>query len=124
MYHSLYLATLYVQTRVLDVQESSECIILCCMYRLVIRGDRQDEAVLCTSDKTFELRQAHTSNSLLLCPSLHYPKDKGLVKSYQCIIFNSVQTWKVIIKTLFFQNKYIETECFVVIPFTGIIVFV
>lgn len=43
--------------------------------RLVIRGDSNDDAVLCTKDKTFELRAADTSNMLLLTPSLAFSGD-------------------------------------------------
>ena len=34
-------------------------------YRLVIKGLPEDEAVLCTHDQTFSLRQVNTSNYLL-----------------------------------------------------------
>lgn len=42
-------------------------------FRLVIRGSPNDEAVLCTADKTFEVRVADTSNTLLIAPSLQLP---------------------------------------------------
>ncbi len=45
------------------------------LLRLVIRGDSSDDAVLCTEDKTFELRAADTSNMLLLAPSLTFYGD-------------------------------------------------
>lgn len=38
--------------------------------RLVIRGDKNEPAVLCTEDRTYEIREAETSNSLLLMPQL------------------------------------------------------
>jgi sister chromatid cohesion protein DCC1 len=41
----------------------------------VIRGDKNDNAVLCTSDKTFDLKDTETSNSLLIMKSLKFPKD-------------------------------------------------
>ena len=44
---------------------------------VVIRGEASDDAVLCTRDKTFELRVADTSNMLLLAPSLTLPGDHG-----------------------------------------------
>ncbi|XP_032836064.2 sister chromatid cohesion protein DCC1 [Petromyzon marinus] len=37
-------------------------------HSLVIRGDGEDHAVLCTGDATYELRAADTSNLLLLLP--------------------------------------------------------
>ena len=44
---------------------------------MAIRGDHQDEAVLCTDKATFDLRSADTSNSLLLVPHCAIPKDEG-----------------------------------------------
>ena len=43
----------------------------------MIRGDPSEDAVLCTDDKTFELRIADTSNALLITPTLILPKDAG-----------------------------------------------
>ena len=56
---------------------------MCIKYRLVIKGLPEDEAVLCTHDQTFSLRQVNTSNSLLLArkeeptddPNLHVIDD-------------------------------------------------
>ncbi|XP_059485151.1 sister chromatid cohesion protein DCC1 [Neocloeon triangulifer] len=42
---------------------------------LVIRGDKNDNAVLCTSSKTYDLKDTETSNSLLIMQSLTYHKD-------------------------------------------------
>ena len=53
------------------------CILL--FFSLVIRGEHNDDAVLCTSSRTYDLKEAQSSNSLLLCPSLKYPKDKGIL---------------------------------------------
>ena len=44
---------------------------------MVIRGDSSEDAVLCTDDKTYELRIADTSNALLITPTLILPKDPG-----------------------------------------------
>ncbi|KAK8400509.1 hypothetical protein O3P69_003283 [Scylla paramamosain] len=41
----------------------------------VLRGDPQESAVLCTNDKTFEVRGAVTSNSVLLVPELFVPSE-------------------------------------------------
>ena len=40
---------------------------------LVIRGDGDDSAVLCSGNTTFDLKEAETSNSFLLLEGLHYP---------------------------------------------------
>lgn len=45
--------------------------------RVVLRGERDDNAVLCTKDTTFELKVAETSNTLLLMPSLNDPTKPG-----------------------------------------------
>ncbi|XP_061748835.1 sister chromatid cohesion protein DCC1 isoform X2 [Nerophis ophidion] len=37
-------------------------------HSLVIRGDKDEHAVLCSGDKTYDLKIAHTSNLLLLLP--------------------------------------------------------
>ena len=42
-----------------------------------MRGEQHDEAVLCTQNKTYDMKEAQSSNSLLLCPSLKYPQDEG-----------------------------------------------
>ncbi|RXG55080.1 Sister chromatid cohesion protein DCC1 [Armadillidium vulgare] len=50
--------------------------------RFTIRGDGEESSVLCTDSKTFEvkrnerLREAETSNSLLLVPNLEIPQDE------------------------------------------------
>ena len=46
-------------------------------FRVVLRGDRDDNAVLCTKDTTFELKVAETSNTMLLMPSLSDPTRAG-----------------------------------------------
>jgi len=46
-------------------------------FRVVLRGDRDDNAVLCTKDTTFELKVAETSNTLMLTPSLSDPTRPG-----------------------------------------------
>ncbi|KXJ21192.1 Sister chromatid cohesion protein DCC1 [Exaiptasia diaphana] len=44
---------------------------------LVIRGDNQEDAVLCTEDSTYEIKLADTSNAMLLTPSCQVFKDNG-----------------------------------------------
>lgn len=46
--------------------------------RVVLRGDKDENAVLCTNSTTYDLRIGETSNSLLLCPSLLYPNEPEL----------------------------------------------
>lgn len=47
-----------------------------------MRGEQHDEAVLCTQNKTYDMKEAQSSNSLLLCPSLKYPQDEGSYIKY------------------------------------------
>ena len=42
---------------------------------LVIRGDGNDSAVLCSNDRTYDLKEAETSNSLLLVDRLKFPEE-------------------------------------------------
>ena len=53
-------------------------LCVCVTLRVVLRGDRDDNAVLCTKDTTFELKVAETSNTLLLTPSLSEPNTAGV----------------------------------------------
>ena len=48
---------------------------------VAIRGDHQDEAVLCMDKATFDLKVAETSNSLLLVPHCSLPKEEGNLSS-------------------------------------------
>ncbi|XP_065905943.1 sister chromatid cohesion protein DCC1-like isoform X2 [Dysidea avara] len=48
---------------------------------VVLRGDRDDNAVLCTTDTTFELKLAETSNTMLLAPALSDPSQPDFQKT-------------------------------------------
>lgn len=45
------------------------------IFRVVFRGGQSDKAVLCTEENTFEVKEAETSNSLLLLPELKLAED-------------------------------------------------
>lgn len=45
------------------------------LFRLTFRGVENDKAVLCCDNKTYEVKEAETSNSLLLVPTLKFPSD-------------------------------------------------
>ena len=53
----------------------------------IVRGSSDDGAVLCTQNSTFSIKEAETSNSLLLVPSLVMPNaldksgDRSLIPS-------------------------------------------
>lgn len=68
------------------------CLINLTIGSVAIRGDHQDEAVLCTDKATFDLKVAETSNSLLLVPHCALPKDEGSfcllsqLSTYSCLL--------------------------------------
>jgi len=41
----------------------------------VFRGDTNESAVLCTDESTFEIKEAETSNSLLIMEKLSFPEE-------------------------------------------------
>jgi len=52
---------------------------------IVIRGDKDDETVLCSNNKTYELRAADTSNTLLLLPELTTPDCNNTAAEVECV---------------------------------------
>lgn len=57
--------------------ETDVCIAYIVTFRLVFRGDENDSAVLCTDKETYEIKDAETSNSLLLFRDLVMPSVKS-----------------------------------------------
>ena len=53
---------------------------------LTIRGDETENAVICSRDKTYDIKEAETSNSLLLVPSIVLPEtiSKSSSRSLSC----------------------------------------
>merc|ERR1711874_47816 len=53
---------------------------------LTIRGDETENAVMCSRDKTYDIKEAETSNSLLLVPSIVLPEtiSKSGSRSLSC----------------------------------------
>ena len=53
---------------------------------LTIRGDETENAVMCSRDKTYDIKEAETSNSLLLVPSIVLPEtiSKSGSRSISC----------------------------------------
>jgi len=48
---------------------------------LTMRGDEGDNSVICSDKKTFEIKEAETSNSLLLVPQLSFPEQIAVSES-------------------------------------------
>jgi sister chromatid cohesion protein DCC1 len=44
-------------------------------YRVVFKGEQNESAVLCTENKTYDVKEAETSNSILLLPELTFPNE-------------------------------------------------
>lgn len=43
---------------------------------MVFKGDQKESAVLCTKTKTYDVKEAETSNSILLLPELTFPDEE------------------------------------------------
>lgn len=59
---------------------------------VTIRGDHQDEAVLCTDNATYDLKMADTSNSLLLVPNCVLPKDEAFKSEDSPLVLREVSS--------------------------------
>jgi hypothetical protein len=47
-------------------------------FSLVFRGTKDENAVLCTHSRTYDVKEAETSNSLLLLPDLRWPAQQTI----------------------------------------------
>ena len=50
------------------------------IFRLTVRGLKSDQAVVCTNNKTYLMREQETSNSLLVVPDLSLSDQLGKSK--------------------------------------------
>lgn len=82
-------------------------------FSLTFQGNKKDFAVLCTQNRTYDIREAGTSNSCLLIPKLNlFEQTKvntdRIIKYYNvCGIFHTYYEVKK------FQNKQIFIKLFV-----------
>lgn len=51
--------------------------------QLIFKGDSEESVVLCTENKTYDVKEAETSNSLLLLPDLLFSASTGLDETIQ-----------------------------------------
>lgn len=58
---------------------------------LVIRGDKDEQAVLCSQDKTYDLKIADTSNMLLFIPGCKTPDQLKMEETHSDIIHTEVR---------------------------------
>jgi len=63
------------------------------LISLVIRGDKDEHAVLCTEEKTYDLKIADTSNLLLFVPGCKTP-DQLPDSSTPQLMHAQVSDWK------------------------------
>ncbi len=63
-------STSKMRGKCLDAADRSRFFVI---FSICIRGDKGDYAVLCTGGKTYEVREAETSNTLLLSPDCLLP---------------------------------------------------
>uniref|UniRef100_A0A452EKK3 Sister chromatid cohesion protein DCC1 n=1 Tax=Capra hircus TaxID=9925 RepID=A0A452EKK3_CAPHI len=68
-------------------------------HSLEIRGDKDEQAVLCSEDKTYDLKVADTSNVLLFIPGCKIPEQLKMEETHS----NIIQT-----EIFGFSNKYWE----------------
>ncbi|KAI4582207.1 hypothetical protein MJG53_020795 [Ovis ammon polii x Ovis aries] len=59
-------------------------------HSLVIRGDKDEQAVLCSEDKTFDLKVADTSNMLLFIPGCKIPEQLKMEETHCNIIHTEI----------------------------------
>ncbi|XP_050434446.1 sister chromatid cohesion protein DCC1 [Adelges cooleyi] len=48
-----------------------------CGQTVVFKGDKNETAVLCTKTKTYDVKEAETSNAILLLPNLTFPDEQS-----------------------------------------------
>ena len=48
------------------------------VFRVILRGNKSDSAVLCTGDKTYDVKARETSNTLLLTQDTTLPEETKL----------------------------------------------
>ncbi|KAK9511157.1 hypothetical protein O3M35_005770 [Rhynocoris fuscipes] len=58
--------------------------------RVMFKGEPNDSVVLCTKDKTYEVKEAETSNSLLLIPGMKFVEDVPATKSERQLEFKEI----------------------------------
>ena len=56
----------------------------------MIRGDKDEQAVLCSEDKTYDLKVADTSNMLLFIPGCKIPEQLKMEETHCNIIHTEV----------------------------------
>lgn len=77
---------------------------------LVIRGDKDEHAVLCSGDKTYDLKIADTSNLLMFVPGLRTPDQLTDGRDNSHVVHTQVWEWQI--DTVCYSNTVIYTIFF------------
>ena len=74
----------------------------------MFRGQKTDKAVLCTKNKTFDIKEAETSNSLLIIPKLKFAEDISSELAER-----DIEDKEVFILHLLFRDLMVSFHCFI-----------
>lgn len=77
---------------------------------MVIRGDKDEQAVLCNKDKTYDLKIADTSNMLLLIPGCKTPDQLEMGETHCNIIHTEV------LYSVSWLYKYVNDNTYLILP--------
>ncbi|XP_025120733.1 sister chromatid cohesion protein DCC1 isoform X5 [Bubalus bubalis] len=76
---------------------------------LVIRGDKDEQAVLCSEDKTYDLKVADTSNMLLFIPGCKIPEQLKMEETH-CNIIHTEYTTEDLLDQIQASEEEIMTQ--------------
>ena len=68
------------------------------MNSLIIRGENNENAVVCTNNSTFSFKVAEISNPLLVATNLKFPSKDDLNKENETRCVHSVEVNRFILK--------------------------
>lgn len=90
-------------------------------FSLVIRGEKDEQAVLCSKDKTYDMKIADTSNMLLFIPGCKIPEELNADEASGSVIhsqvwrsgflfvcFNSLNLYSPYFFLYFIQEAYVK----------------
>ena len=73
---------------------------------LVIRGEKDEQAVLCSKDKTYDMKVADTSNMLLFVPGCKTPEQLNADQASCDIIHSQVRLSEFLFVCFYFVLSY------------------
>lgn len=94
-------------------------------FSLVIRGEKDEQAVLCSKDKTYDMKIADTSNMLLFVPGCKTPEELNAdeasgsvihsqvwLSGFLFVCFNSLNLYSPYFFLYFIQEAYVKPRVF------------